>query len=115
MAASYHEQPGKVKPKFLCFQHFFAPLFVQNVHTNPLQSCASPKDFVVRAKRSQLPLIKTLRALTIGRESPFIPNKYARRRNLQARAQPHFRANAASQSRALKNLDFSCVPEYYSG
>ena len=45
MAASYHEKPGKVKekpgkvkPKFLCFPHFFALLFVQNVHTNPLQS-----------------------------------------------------------------------------
>ena len=80
MAASYHEQPGKVKPKFLCFKHFFALLFVQNVHTN-----------------------RYSRALTIGRASPLIPNKYARRGNLQARAQPHFRANAASQSRALKN------------
>ncbi len=69
----------------------------------------------MRAKGSRRPLLKTLRALTIERESPFIPNKYARRGNLQARAQPHFRANAVSQSRELKNLDFSCVPEYYSG
>ena len=32
MAASYHENPGKVKPKFLCFQHFFTLFFVQNVN-----------------------------------------------------------------------------------
>jgi hypothetical protein len=88
MAASYHEKPGKVKPKFLCFPHFFALLFVQNVHTNPLQS-GTPRE----AYPKQICAARE----SAGESSAPLPR------------------NAVSHNRALKNLDFSCVPEYYSG
>ena len=60
----------------------------------------SPEAFPVRAKGSRLPLIKTLRALNISFAGISLSH-YARRHNLKARAQLHFRANAGIRSRAL--------------